>query len=527
MVLRDHIEAGLIGGTTQGGAECRRVGQQPDPPAEREALASDRIDHVEQVVDSRGLHHTGRVEHLVHGSARQGRGAHIVPGRQVRLAAGGTKDDQRGAAGQPACDPGELARVAHGLQGQPDHADLFVVLPVLEGVVQGDVSTVSDSHELVQADAAGVRACQQHRRERAGLAGERDRSGLRHPGSQGEADGILPGAQEAEGAGSQQTHAVAAGAGHQFALQQATFVAVGEPLGGDQHAAHPDRGAFLNGLEAGFGAQRDHGEVDGARHVAHPGEGTAAPQLEGVTGDQVHGAAVSGVLQGGEEAAAGGIRAGGDADQQHGLRVQHPFHGSRLGAVLAFRHHGQRTGGGIDPEGDHHDAVVEHPGHVEAGLGEDLDHLGVLREHLGGELVDAVLTGGGREMLQQHRGQTGPLARVRDVERHLGRVRLGPVIAADRDDLRPDQRYQGHPVRMVDVREPFEVTPGQRRHRGEEAEVPGLFGLPLVEVLEGVGVRRQDRSQMRCGTIAQGDIRLPVGGIGGLVLIIGAGTASQ
>ncbi len=179
-VLGHDAQPGTVRGAAQRGAERRRVGEDPDPRPEREALALDAVHDVQEVVHSPGLHDPGGVEHLVQGAPRQRRAAHVMAGRQMGLAAGRAQHDQRGATGQAPGDPGELARVPHRLQRQPDHAHLLVVLPVLEGVVEGDVGAVAHAHELVQADPAGIGAGQEHRGERAGLAGERGPPRARH-----------------------------------------------------------------------------------------------------------------------------------------------------------------------------------------------------------------------------------------------------------------------------------------------------------------------------------------------------------
>ncbi len=314
---------------------------------------------------------------------------------------------------------------------------------------------------------------------------------------------------------------------HQLALEAPAALAVGESLGGDHDAAHPDLCALLDRVEAGLGAQRDHGEVDGPGDLGDPRPGASAPQLERLAGDEVDGAGVAGSLQRGEEAAADGIAVGGDPHQEHGLGVEQPLHGARLGAVLPLRHHREGPGGGVDPEGHHDHPVVEGAVDVEARLGEDLDHLRVLREHLGGEHVDALLPRGGREVLEQHGPQSRALPGVGDVEGDLRRARGGPVVAADGDDVLPHEHDEGDPVAMVHGGEAGQVPLGQPRHRREEPQVPRVLGLALVEGLERLGVLGQDRAQVRGRAVAQGDVRLPVRGIGRAGVGAAPGTSSQ
>ena len=82
-VLGHDAQPGTVRGAAQRGAERRRVGEDPDPRPEREALALDAVHDVQEVVHSPGLHDPGGVEHLVQGAPRQGGAAHVVAGRQM------------------------------------------------------------------------------------------------------------------------------------------------------------------------------------------------------------------------------------------------------------------------------------------------------------------------------------------------------------------------------------------------------------------------------------------------------------
>ena len=98
------------------------------------------------------------------------------------------------------------------------------------------------------------------------------------------------------------------------------------------------------------------------------------------------------------------------------------------------------------------DAVLEVVPDRVAGVAEDAEHAPVLRQHLGDEAVDAVLAGGGGEVLEQHRAEPAALVGVGDDEGDLGRrpVRVDPVVAADGDDVVADRRDERHPVDVVD-----------------------------------------------------------------------------
>src|SRR5699024_3138189 len=71
--------------------------------------------------------------------------------------------------------------------------------------------------------------------------------------------------------------------------------------------------------------------------------------------------------------------------------------------------------------------------------------------------------------------------------------------------------------------EAVQVPGREPRHRGVEPQVPRVLRLPLVELLEGVGVRGADRAQMGGGAVAQGDVRLPVRRIGRFAAFLAAG----
>ena len=305
-----------------------------------------------------------------------------------------------------------------------------------------------------------------------------------------------------------------AGAGQQLSLEPAAGVVLAEALAGDEDAAHPDLGAVLDGLQRRLGSQGDHREIHRDGEVGDLRVRTAPPHLEGVPRDDVHGAVVAGVLERPQDPATRGIVAGGDTDQQDRGGVQHPLHRLGLDPVLALGHHRQGALGGVDLEVDQHHAVVQDAPHVEACVGEHVDHPRVLRQHLRGEGADAALAGGGGQVLQQHRSQPRALPVIGHHERDLGGVLLGAVVAGDADDRLPHHGHQRHPVPVVHDGETAQVPGGQRRHGGEEAHVQGALGLALVEALQGVGVLRPDRSHVRGRAVPQGDVRFPVHRIG-------------
>ena len=159
--------------------------------------------------------------------------------------------------------------------------------------------------------------------------------------------------------------------------------------------------------------------------------------------------------------------------------------------MLARLHHGLRPPRGVDVEAQHHHAVVEVPLHLVPGLGEDRDHLAVLGQHLGGEAPDAVLTGGGGQVLEQDGTDAAALVVVRDVEGDLGLVRVvEAVVAADADDVRAAGDDEGHAVAVVHLREALELLRAELGLVREEAQVDGVLRLADVERLDRVRVQR-------------------------------------
>lgn len=454
---------------------------------------------------------------------------------------GALDDDQRLGGGGAAGEAGELAGVADGLQVHQRDVGVRVVVPVLHDVVAGDVGAVARRDEggdagrvgdAVGAAAVAVEGGEQGDADGAGLGEQADAAGHGEFGGEGGVEpGLGGGVDDAEGVGADDPHPVRAGLADQGALALAALGALFGVAGGDHHEALDAVLAALGDrLGHPFGGDGDDGEVDGLGDVAHRAVGADA--LDGVAG--VGEALVDGVDRAGEPGLpdvpqdAAADPAEGAAHPDHGDRAggQQPLDRAGLGALFAGVLHGERAVGGLQAELQTDDAVLEAALLLVARVGEDLDHLGVGGEHLGGEAPDAALTGDRRDVLQQGGGDTPALVRVLDEEGHLGLVGRGggghapvvdPVVAHGGDELAADRHGQPHPVDVVVVGEAAHVLGREARVRGEEPVVLRLVRDLLVEAHQAVGVVGGDGPDARGAAVAEDHVGLPVGGIGVLV----------
>ena len=219
--------------------------------------------------------------------------------------------------------------------------------------------------------------------------------------------------------------------------------------------------------------------------------------------------------------------------------VAGPDHGHRRGrqqardrpglaALLPLVGDGEGVLGLLDREGQVDDAVLVGALGLVAGVLEDPHHRAVLRQHLGDEAPDAALAGGRGEVLEQDRAQAAALVGVLDQEGDLGVVGAGvPVVAADADDLVPEQDHERHPLVVVDVGEPVQVLVGEPLHRPEEPVVAGLVAAALHQAGQPVGVLGADGPQVHRAAVGGDDVGLPARRLCGVLLLRGAGRLSH
>lgn len=303
-----------------------------------------------------------------------------------------------------------------------------------------------------------------------------------------------------------------AGEGDEPALGlEALRAGVGVAGGEDQQSGSAGGGSLGDERLHLVHGDRDHHELDLLADLGERGVGGEALHLPGGAVHGVHGAGEPALEDVAQHHGADGLGVAGGPDDGHGLRGHELGDAAGLGAVLAGLDHGAPAGGGVDGELDGHDAVLEAPGDLEAGLLEHGEHLAVLRQHLGGEPPDAVLAGGDRQVLHEDGAQAAALRGVGDVERDLGGVGVPvAVVPAHAEQAAAARDHERHPVLVVHVREPVQVLGAELGLVGEVAQVDRVLGLPGVHALQLVRVLRGDGAQTRRGAVAEDDVGLPV-----------------
>ena len=512
-LLVDH-QADRVGRV--GGQQAEGVGVADDGDAApaRQRLVGEQLGDVEHLLQRLDLDDPGLPEHRVDGLGRRGDLADGVAHRHALRAAPRAHRDDRLAAADASRDPGELARVADGLEVEQHDLGGVVLLPVLEEVVAGDVGAVAGADERGQAEAAVLHLLQDRRAERAGLAEEaRATAGRHHRGEGGVERDLGVGVDDAERVGADQAQAVGAGQPDQAALPQPALLArLGEARRDHDQAVHALGGTVEHDVLHGLGRHGDDRHVDVAGDLAdrlprrHPGDRV------GVGVDHVDASGEVAEDHVAHQRPADRLLAAAGADDRDRARREEPLDRGVLGAVLALLHHADGGVGRVDPEDQLHHAVLEGALHLVAGVLEGVDHRLVVGQHLGDELLDAALATGLGQVLEEQLPDAAALVLVLDEERHLGVARTDGVVAAHRDHLAGDEQDQRDPVAVVDLGEAVEVALGELGHRREEPVVLRLVGDPAVEVDQQVAVLGLHRPDVRRAAVAQQDVRLPVAG---------------
>ena len=342
------------------------------------------------------------------------------------------------------------------------------------------------------ADAAGLRGDGETPDRRVG-AGE----------GRGEADvGLV--VEEAEAVGAD--HADVAGSRRtgELALERETGLAhLGEARGDDDRGAGSGVGRLLDARRHLLGWDGDDDQVDRPGRVLERAErGDAADRLGGAVDDDevAREAALHDRLDDGG-ADAGAVVAG--ADDRHPVRAQERGEGGGLGPGLAGVGGPERRLGEPGVHLDRDDALVEVPGHLEAGIEEDAQHPDVLGEHVRGEPPYAGGPCGGREVLQQQGADAVAAQRVRDQEGHLG------VVVRPLGGGQPDQRVvlpepqRQHAPAVVLGEQVVDVVVARLPAHPEEAQAEALQADLVVQCEEGVAVALVQRAYDAHGAVGQ------------------------
>ncbi len=268
--MRDG-ESLLGGGVGDHRVESPRVADDGNARSGRQRLVVDELGDVDEVVDALRTDDTGLREKRLEGLGFDPGRSSAVPGRNGARRARLDRDD-RLAHRQLPSDAGELTRVAERLQVQPDRAGLVVVDEVLHEVVAGDVDTVARRGEHRHAQPTARSRGEESDAETPTLAeqSEGPRVGC-VAGDRGREPGIGVVVEQAEGVGTDDTHAVVAGAAEQLALTLLTLGArLGEPGGEHEQGLDPGLGTVVDDAEHPLGRNGDDGHVDTTLDVADP-----------------------------------------------------------------------------------------------------------------------------------------------------------------------------------------------------------------------------------------------------------------
>ncbi len=480
----------------------------------------EQLGDVEHLLERVDLDHPGLPEHGVDGLRGRLDPAYGVAHRHALGGAARAHGDDRLAQRDAAGDAGELAGVTDRLEVEQHDLGGVVLLPVLQQVVARHVGAVAGADERREPEATVLDLLEDRRAEGTGLAEEARPAARRHHRRQRRVDrDRRVGVDDAEAVGADQPQAVGPREPDQVALPLPALLAgLGEARGDHDQPVHALGGAVEHDVVDRLGRHGHDRDV----HVVGDRRDRRVRRHAGHRGcRRVHDVDPAGVVarhQVAHQRLADRVLAPAGADDRHRARVEEPLDRRRLGPVLAAPHHADRGVGRVDRELQHQHAVLVTADDVVTGVAERLDHPLVVREHLGGEPLDAALATGLGQMLQEQLGDAPTLVLVLDQEGDLGLRLVGlgvRVVAPDRDHPAAQEHHQGHPAVVVDLGEAADVARREGRHRREEAVVLRLVGDPAVELDQQVGVLGPDRPDVGGPAVAQQDVGLPMPRSGG------------
>ena len=417
------------------------VGHDRDRAARRDRLAGEQRGGLDQVAEAVRGDDAGLLEQGFSADQRRGHGR----GVRGRRALAGFRPPgfhgQDGHAGtDPAGRPGELARVAERLDVQHGELGDAVLFPPHQHVVAGDVELVAHRREGGDADAEPGQLIHQGDAQAAGLHDQPGGAGLRVPvGERGvQTDG---GHGHAEAVRADQPHAVPT------ARRQQVRAGGGVEPGRDHHQGpHAALAALLRDVQDRRGRDRDHGQVSRLGQVEHRGQAVLAADLPGAGVDHVEPTGVPGGADVVQDRPAHRAPVPAGADHHDRFGGEHVPQAGRVGAAFPLGHGVQVAvqGGSValtrQGKGHLHHPVLVVTLDRQAGVGEHLEHRGVLGQGLRGERGDLVSPGERDQVLEQQGGDAAVVHVIGHRERDLGRipgaVRPGErVVAAAADHL--------------------------------------------------------------------------------------------
>ncbi len=398
------LQALALGDLGGQGRQLHRVADDGHPPALGLWLVDEDLGHVEHLVDVVDMDDARLREHR--GERHRVDLAHAgpMPWRHTEFGRARLDDDDRFGHRQPAPDAGELAGVTHRFQIEADGAGAIVVHPVLHEVVAGDVEPVAGGGERGDAEGAAPGGLEDGDAERAALREQPEVARRGHGGRQRRVHRHRFGRiDQTERGRSDDAHAAVAGQPQQATFEfLAVLAGLGETSRDDHQPMDIRARAVFDDRYRLIGGHGDHGHVDVRRDRADGGVGRDPEDLVGAGIDGIQLAGEPAVAQVPQHFVADRpLGAAGPDDGDH-LGRQQRRDADRLGAVLPRQAHRLRLLGRLDVEVDLHDAVLDAAGDDIAGVGEHREHLVVLRQDLGLETGQPVVTPDVGEVLQQH-----------------------------------------------------------------------------------------------------------------------------
>jgi hypothetical protein len=346
----------------------------------------------------------------------------------------------------------ELARISEGLEIEQDRRRRVVVLPPLEQIVRGDVGFVPDRDEGRKAEVPLDRLLEERQPERTALRREADAPRRQRPWCK---RCVQPERRDrnAETIRPDEPCAVRADELEQLLLPAGAFGADFGEAGRD-HAeranARPE--CVARRSEHAVAGDADDDEVDGLRELLHGAIRADAGDARSGAVDGIDGPGEIGFDDVPEKLTADRAAARRSADDSNGRGREERPERRRDGNVITALDTLDERRRLVDRELHVHLTVVERPRHRKPGAREDLEHLRVVGEDLGLELVDPVSRCNRRELLEQPRADAKAMQGVGDGERDLGAARLAQSrVLRDRDDPtveHPDEHAAAEPLRV-------------------------------------------------------------------------------